>query len=214
TKTKVNIEFGMEKIALPADKAKLIVNLDKYLNTDREIIFGIRPEDLHDDAAMVAEKKNPVIEVKVDVVEALGAETLLYCKTRSEEAKGEESIKSIVDDVSNLTAKVDARSATKAGDIAKIVIDIARCHLFDKETEITILARNEENKADIEALQAKREAEEAEKAAQAAAKLAEEEAKAAAEAEKQRIKMEKKLAKKNAKNVTEAEAPAEEKTEE
>ena len=221
TKTKVNIEFGMEKIALPADKVKLIVNLEKYLNTGREIVFGIRPEDLHDDADMVAEKKNPVIEVKVDVVEALGAETILYCKTRSEEAEEEGSIKSIVDDVSNLTAKVDARSATKAGDTAKIVIDIARCHLFDKETEITILAKNEENKAEIEALQAKREAEEAEKAAQAAAKLAEEEAKAAAEAEKQRIKMEKKLAKKAAKSVEEEsaevaeEAPvAEEKTEE
>ncbi len=213
TKTKVNIEFGMEKIALPADKAKLIVNLDKYLNTDREIIFGIRPEDLHDDAAMVEEKKNPVIEVKVDVVEALGAETLLYCKTRSEVSE-DDSMKSIVDDVSNLTAKVDARSATKAGDTAKIVIDIARCHLFDKETEITILARNEENKAEIEALQAKREAEEAEKAAQAAAKLAEEEAKAAAEAEKQRIKMEKKLAKKAVKADEAEEAPAEEKTEE
>ncbi len=222
TKTKVNIEFGMEKIPLPADKIKLIVNLEKYLNTGREIIFGIRPEDLHDDAEMVAEKKNPVIEVKVDVVEALGAETILYCKTRSEEKEDADDIKSIVDDVSNLTAKVDARSATKAGDIAKIVIDIARCHLFDKETEITILARNEENKAEIEALQAKREAEETEKAAQAAAKQAEEEAKAAAEAEKQRIKMEKKLAKKAAKNVEEApaeevpaeEAPAEEKTEE
>ena len=70
-------------------------------------------------------------------------------------------------------------------------------HIFDKETEITILARNQENKAEIEALQAKRAEEVAAKAAAEAEKLAAEEAKAAAEAEKQRIKMEKKLAKKN-----------------
>ncbi len=200
TKTKVNVEFGMDKIPLPKSKIDLIVNLDKYLNTDKEIIFGVRPEDFHDEADILADKNFPAIEVKVDVVEALGAETLLYCKTRSEEAieaEGEETIKSIVDDVSNLIAKVDARSNTKAGDTVKIAIDIERCHMFDKETEVTILARSEENKADIEALQAQREAEEAEKAAKAAAKLAEEEAKAAAEAEKQRIKMEKKLAKKN-----------------
>ncbi len=207
TAKNVYLEFGMEKIALPKEKVELICNLDKYLNTDREIIFGIRPEDIHDEPAWVDNKDSAVIEVKVDVVEALGSETLLYCKTRSAQAEQAESV-SIVEDVSNLTAKVDSRSVSKAGDSIKIALDIVHCHLFDKETEVTILARSEENKAEIEALQAKREAEEAEKAAAAAAKLAEEEAKLAAEAEKQRIKMEKKLAKKNAANI--AEEPAKE----
>ena len=106
----VYLEFGLEKIALPKEKVDLICNLDKYLNTDREIVFGIRPEDIHDEEAWVTNKKNAIIEVKVDVVEALGSETLLYCKTRSEQAaQAEDSIKSIVDDVSNLTAKVDSR---------------------------------------------------------------------------------------------------------
>jgi multiple sugar transport system ATP-binding protein len=221
TKSKVYIEFGMEKIQLPKEKVGLIVNLDKYLNTDKEIVFGIRPEDIHDEEDWVKDPKKQTIEVKVDVVEALGSETLLYCKTRSEmDPEGEETIKSIVDDVSNLTAKVDNRSITKAGDTINIALDVDHCHIFDKDTEVTILARSEENKAEIEALQAKREEEEAAKAADAAAKLAEEEAKAAAEAEKQRLKMEKKLAKKNAKvdtfaaeEVVEeapAEAPAEE----
>ncbi len=205
TASKVYVEFGDDKVLLPKDKVELIVNLDAYLNTDKEIVFGVRPEDIHDEAEWI--KKNPeqVIDVKVDVVEALGSETILYCKTSSQ-VKAQESLESIVDDVSNLTAKVDSRSATKAGDDAKLAIDIAHCHLFDKETEITILARNQENKAEIQALQEKRAAEEAEKAAAAAAKLAEEEAKAALEAEKQRAKMEKKLAKK----VAKTDAPADE----
>ena len=208
TKTKVYVEFGMDKILLPKEKVNLIVNLDKYLNTDKEIVFGIRPEDFHDEEAWVNDAKKQTIEVKVDVVEALGSETLLYCKTRSEVAPDDgETIKSIVDDVSNLTAKVDSRSVTKAGDTVKIAIDVDHCHIFDKDTEVTILARSEENKADIEALQAKREEEAAAKAAEEAAKLAEQEAKAAAEAEKQRLKMEKKLAKKNKQAV---DAPVEE----
>ena len=206
TKSKVYVQFGLEKIALPKDKVELIVNLDKYLNTDKEIVFGIRPEDIHDDERIVKESGNPVIEVKVDVVEALGSETLLYCKTRSEETEEEGTIKSIVDDVSNLTAKVDSRSTTKAGDTVKVALDIAHCHLFDKNTEITILARDVENKAVIEELQAKREQEEAEKAAKEAARLAEEEAKAAALLEKQRAKKEKKFGKVEAVE----EAPAEE----
>ena len=213
TKTKVYVQFGLEKILLPKEKVALICNLEKYLNTDKEIVFGVRPEDIHDEEAWTADETKQCIEVKVDVVEALGSETLLYCKTRSEIVDdGEE--KSIVDDVSNLIAKVDSRSSTKAGDMVKVAIDIDHCHIFDKETEVTILARDVENKAMIEELQAKREKEEAEKAAAAAAKLAEEEAKAAAEAEKQRLKMEKKLAKQAAKNAVEAEQPVEETAEE
>ena len=212
TKDKVMVEFGLNKIALPKEKVDLIVNLDKYLNTDKEIIFGIRPEDISDTSA---EKKANAqsIQVDVDVVEALGAETLLYCSTLKEEVVGQEgSFKSIDDEVSNLIARVDSRSATKPGQRVELVLDVNHCHIFDKETEITILARNQENKAEIEALQARREAEEAEKAAIAAAKLAEQEAKAAAEAEKQRIKLEKKLAKKNAKNQAEEVEEATEET--
>ena len=198
TKDKVYVEFGTDKVLLSKEKVDLIVNLDKYLNTDKEIVFGVRPEDIHDEAEWIAKVPEQVIEVNVDVVEALGSETLLYCKTHAQLA-AQESLESIVDAVPNLTAKVDSRSTTKSGDMAKLAIDIAHCHLFDKDTEITILARSEENKAEIEALQAKRVAEEADKAAAEAEKLAQEEAKAAAEAEKRRAKMEKKLAKKAAK---------------
>ncbi len=204
TKAKVYVEFGKEKVLLPKDKVKLICNLEKYLNTDREIIFGIRPEDVSDEEIAVQDEKNGVIEVKVDVVEALGSETLLYCKIRSDD-DGEE--KSIADDISNLIAKVDSRSKTKRDETVKIALDMAHCHLFDKETEITLLARSEDNKAEIEELQAKREEEEARKAEEAAKKAAEEEAKAAAELEKKMAK----LAKKNAKKgIAASAAPAEE----
>ena len=193
TKTKVNVEFGLEKVALPKAKIDLIVDLDKYLNTGKEIIFGIRPEDIDDNAEVVSSGKLPVIEAKVDIVEALGPETILYCKTRSENEQEEGSF---LDSVANLTARVDNRSKTKIGDDVKLALNVMHCQLFDKETEVTIMARSEENKAAIAALQAKREQEQAEKAAALAEKQAEEEAKAAALAEKQRAKLEKKLAKK------------------
>ncbi len=188
-KKEVYIQFGLEKVLFPKDKVNLICNLDQYLNTGKEIIFGIRPEDIHDDERSVTEGKFPVIEVKVDVVEALGPETLLYCKTRSEIDDTEDGqIRSIADDLSNLTAKVDSRSTTKAGDNVKVALDIEHSHIFDKATEITLLARNEEDKAYIEELQAKRVAEEKAKAEEAEKKRQEEEAKAAAALEKKRKK--------------------------
>ncbi len=194
TKNKVYIEFGQDKVLLPEHKAKLICNLEKYLNTDREIVFGIRPEDIHDNEKAVNAEGAQTIEVKVDVVEALGSETLIYCKTKAEDTDEE---KSIADDISNLIAKVDSRSLTKAGSKVKLALDMEHCHVFDKETEITILAKSEENKAEIEELQAKREEEERIKAENAAKKAAEEQAKIEAELEKKRLKEAKKAAKKN-----------------
>jgi multiple sugar transport system ATP-binding protein len=151
TKNEVYLEFGLEKLLLPKEKVDLIVNLDKYLNTDKEIVFGIRPEDIHDEEAWVNDASKQTIEVKVDVVEALGSETLLYCKTRSE-ITDDAHEKSIVDDVSNLIAKVDARSTSNVGDKIKLALDMTRCQIFDATSELTIVARDLESKAKIEAL--------------------------------------------------------------
>ena len=198
-KDNVRIEFGGDDITIPKEKVELICNLEKYLNTDKEVVLGVRPEDIHDEGEWVTGSEERIIEVFVDTMEKLGPETILYCKTKSELTDGE---KSLSEDVANLIAKVDSRTATQSGALVKVGIDVRHIHIFDKETEITILARSADNKAEIEALQAKRAAEAAAKAEIEAQKLAEEEAKAAMEAEKLRIKMEKKLAKKAAKEET------------
>jgi multiple sugar transport system ATP-binding protein len=153
TPKQVYVEFGLEKIALPKEKSELIVGLDKYLNTGRPIVFGIRPEDIHDEEMWLKNSKLPQIEIGVDVVEALGSETIVYGKTRREETGDNSLQRSLEEDKSNVTAKVDSRSTTKAGDKIKIALDIIHCHLFDAENELTILARSLEHKAEIEAMQ-------------------------------------------------------------
>ena len=148
TPDEVYVEFGTDKILLPKEKVDLIYELDKYLNTGRGIKIGIRPEDLSDDERFVGKDGNPVITVKVDVIEMLGSETLLYCKLAGEDDKD-----SVVDDVHSMVAKVDARSTSKRGDNVQLSVDVKHCHLFDKETEMTIVARNAEAKAQyIEAM--------------------------------------------------------------
>ena len=148
TKKKVFVEFGMEKVALPKDKVELIYDLDAYLNTDKEITLGVRPEDLDiEERAIEEAAANTVIEVDTDVVEMLGSETLLYCKLRKPESEMvDENTISIVDDVHNLVAKVDSRSKVERGQRIKVAIDMTHCHLFDKETEMTIVARDADAK--------------------------------------------------------------------
>ena len=210
TKSKVYVEFGDDKVLLPQSKVKLIVGLEKYLNTDKEITFGIRPEDIHDDAEWLEKGKNASIKVKVDVVEALGAEKLLYCKTK--QAITEEEV-SIADDISNLIAKVDGRSTTTAGGEIELAFDMDHCHLFDKFTEVAIFARSEDDKAYLEELIAKREEEETIKAEERAKKEEAERLKKEAEIAKKEAKLAKK-AKKSAPAKEVVETTEEVKTEE
>jgi multiple sugar transport system ATP-binding protein len=142
----VYVEFGNEKILLPRNKVELMYEPEKYINTGRPITFGIRPEDLHDDPKYIAMTGFPTIEVKVDVAEMLGNETLLYCKLASAVNNNEESIGSIVDDVSSLIARVDSRSATRKDDVVKLALDLEHAHFFDAETEQTLSARSIEEK--------------------------------------------------------------------
>ena len=171
----VNIEFEGNKIKVPHAKAAKIINLSDYLNTGRPIVFGIRPEDFHDEAAYIANSKDTTIKVKVDVVEKLGAETLLYCVFDKPENDDPDEIKSLVDGATQLIAKVDSRSTTERDQRVEIAIDIMHTHMFDKETEITIL-EGQGQKAyvpEIENIRKKaRDAAEASKAAEAEAKAA------------------------------------------
>lgn len=140
TKDKVCVKFEGCTVVLPRAKSEKIINLDQYLNTGKEVIFGVRPEDLHDEAQFIANSVDSTVKVVVDVVEKLGAETQLFCvfdKGQNEENDGK--IKSLVDSESQMIARVDSRTTTERGQKIELAIDLMHCHLFDKETELTIL---------------------------------------------------------------------------
>lgn len=132
---KVYVVFENAKVELTQKMVSRIINIDDYVNTDKPIVFGVRPEDLHDDEETIAKSNNMTIEVRVDQLERLGAETLLYCKFELEDNNdviGEGAKKPLI-------AKVDGRSTTMQGEIIKLALDVDHCHMFDKETELSML---------------------------------------------------------------------------
>ena len=98
---------------------------------EREIILGIRPEDIH--LADDSETEN-VIEARVDVIEALGGEALLYCSLNLE---GETSIVAEKSEGA-LVAKIGAREPVSRNEIRRLCLEQARIHVFDKATEKTL----------------------------------------------------------------------------
>ena len=114
------LEFGSLSIKLPEGKASR-PELKDYIG--KEVIMGIRPEDIHDEEAMVASQPESVVDAFVEVTEMLGAESYLYL-----------TIAGIA-----FTARVNQRSTAKVNDTIKVMMDTNRMHLFDKDTELAIL---------------------------------------------------------------------------
>jgi len=116
----IHLLFGKQDIKLPEGKAKKLEG-SEYIG--KEVVMGIRPENVHDEAIYLESMADSIINSRVEVVEMLGSETLLYM---------------VVDDI-DFTARVNPRTKARPGDVIKVALDTNKIHLFDKETERTIM---------------------------------------------------------------------------
>ncbi|MBQ8393997.1 MAG: ABC transporter ATP-binding protein, partial [Clostridia bacterium] len=137
--SKVYVNFvGGNKILLPKAVAARIKNIDEYLNTEKKVILGVRPEDIHQDQLFVSNSPETVVKARIDVIEKLGAETQIYCELDYE---GKEN--SIIDNATQMIAKISSRAIVSLNDIVELAFDANHIHLFDGETEATLLERDE-----------------------------------------------------------------------
>ena len=114
--------FGDNKIVVPQGKVSKFVD-ESYVG--REVVMGIRPENIHDDEMFLANAADAAIDVKVEVTEKMGSETYLYLTTTGKEG--------------NIIARVNPRTTSVAGAEIKVAFDVNHLHFFDKETARTIL---------------------------------------------------------------------------
>ncbi len=123
------VEFGSEdtktsrgvKYQIIVPESKVVPELEKYV--DREVTLGVRPEAVHDEEMYLSNATTGVIDCNVEITEMMGAETFLYLECQG----------------IPITARVSPRSTARPQDEIKVAIDPNRIHLFDKETERTII---------------------------------------------------------------------------
>jgi len=101
------------KAIIPGGKTS---QLEKYCN--KEVIFGIRPEDIRDEAIMIDVHQKARFTAKVEVQELLGSEIILYLNLGGQE----------------ITARLAARSEYKVGETVTMVFDMNKMHIFDSVT--------------------------------------------------------------------------------
>ncbi len=138
-KGKVYINFvGGNKILLPKKVVERIKNLNEYLDTGKKITLGVRPEDIHQDQMFLANSPDTIVKARIEVIEKLGAETQIYCELDFEDKES-----SVVDNSTQMIAKISSRAVIALKDVIDLAFDANHIHMFDGETEATILERDE-----------------------------------------------------------------------
>ena len=128
---KLYLEFGSEdtdekrgvkyQIELPETKNKNGI-LDEYV--DKNVMMGIRPEHIHDEEMYLSvATPGATVSCEVEVTELMGAETYLYLNCEEHP----------------LVARVSPRSTTHTGDVIKVCFSVDKIHIFDKDTEKSIV---------------------------------------------------------------------------
>jgi multiple sugar transport system ATP-binding protein len=119
-------KFSIENIAISIPEGKM-----KYLRdlgyVGKDIVMGVRPEDIHDEPIFIESSEGTKISAKVDVSELLGAETMVYSSVGGQD----------------FVARLDSRSHITPGETINLAFDMNKSHFFDPDTEQRIHPANE-----------------------------------------------------------------------
>lgn len=111
--------IGDITVTVPEGKMKTLRE-QNYVGKD--IILGIRPEDIHDEPVFIESSKGTTVTAEVEVAELMGAETMLYSNIAGQD----------------FVARVDSRTDIKPSQKIELALDMNKCHFFDKESELRI----------------------------------------------------------------------------
>ncbi|MDE1548587.1 ABC transporter ATP-binding protein [Jeotgalibaca caeni] len=109
---------GLE-LRIPEGKRKV---LEEKGYNNKELIFGIRPEDIQSEQVVIEANPESTVRAEVQVSELLGAETMLYSRVGNTE----------------FISRVDARDYHEPGSTVELAFNMNKIHFFDKQSEVVI----------------------------------------------------------------------------
>ena len=105
------------QIKVPPEKAPVLV---PYVG--QTVVFGIRPEDIHDAEFLPAHVRSEPVRARVDVTEMMGNEKFLH----------------LLADDQKCLARVDPRTRARAGQEVQLAFDVDHMHAFDAQSQLAI----------------------------------------------------------------------------
>ncbi|EHD5075837.1 sn-glycerol-3-phosphate ABC transporter ATP-binding protein UgpC [Listeria monocytogenes] len=107
-------------IEVPEGKLKLLK--DRGFD-GKDIVFGIRPEDIHDEPIVIEANPGYTFKATTIVAELTGAEFMLHSRVGTHE----------------FVARVDARSEHQPNEVLTLAFEMSKSHFFDPETEDNLI---------------------------------------------------------------------------
>jgi len=106
-------------------RVKLVEEMHKVIEPyeGKEIIFGVRPEDIYDKLFVSEASPENTVRAACEVVEPMGSEVYLYLNSGK----------------NMFIARVGAHNRPEVNRDMDLVIDMSKVHFFDRETERTII---------------------------------------------------------------------------
>ncbi len=93
------------------------------MQTGKELILGIRPEDIHAKEYIPPGILESDMGARVDVVELMGHEIFLYLMTKDDK---------------QFIARVDPRVRQTRGEDIELAVNMANAHIFDPQSEVSL----------------------------------------------------------------------------
>lgn len=109
---------GSFTVELPEKMYSTIHDMD-----GRELVFGIRPEDVRDRDHFPEVKPTRCVSARVEVIEPVGSESIWYVATPA----------------SSFIAKVDPHARAEVNKDKELVLFVEKAHLFDPTSELVIV---------------------------------------------------------------------------
>jgi multiple sugar transport system ATP-binding protein len=113
----MQLSFGGLEFATPPPLAKRLAS-----HKGKRVLFGIRPEDVHDREFTPRSIAPAPARAQVDVTELLGSEVFLHLVIGGE----------------TMLARVDPRTRARPGQEIDVAFDMGRAYVFDPETSLAI----------------------------------------------------------------------------
>jgi multiple sugar transport system ATP-binding protein len=111
------VDSGMFRLKLSPDKAQAARSY-----AGKQVVFGARPEDIHDREYVPPGIRSEPLTATVDVTELMGNEIFVYLLIGQKQ----------------FIARVDPRTGARVGIEMDVVVNMDNTHLFDRETDQAI----------------------------------------------------------------------------
>ncbi len=112
------VEVGTLRLKVPNHRIDAVKSL-----AGREVVFGIRPEDIHHPSERREAPDYQKGTVNVGVVEPLGSEQFVYMRVGNQE----------------FTSRMPSRAQLTPGSTTEVVFDTEKMHIFDRQTEMAVI---------------------------------------------------------------------------